>query len=112
LTKTTDEWLKLLEEADIPSMKCNTILDVIHDPHLRGTGFIHEREHPAIGKYVAMEHPVNFEGTPASIRIEPPTLGQHTREVLMELGYSAEEADRIATEAPKRNANESGGRKI
>ena len=48
-TKTTDEWLKLLEEADIPSMKCNTILDVINEPHLRGTGFIHEREHPAIG---------------------------------------------------------------
>ena len=112
LTKTTDEWLKLLEEADIPSMKCNTLLDVIQDPHLRGTGFIHEREHPAIGKYVAFEHPVNFEGTPADIRIEPPALGQHTREVLIELGYSAEEADRMAKGWAARNADTTGGRKI
>jgi crotonobetainyl-CoA:carnitine CoA-transferase CaiB-like acyl-CoA transferase len=110
-TKTTDEWLRLLEEADIPAMKCNTLLDVIEDPHLRGTGFIHEREHPAIGTYVAMEHPVKFTGTPADIRIEPPTLGQHTQEVLMELGYSADDAGRIAATAAG-DGEKSGGRKI
>jgi crotonobetainyl-CoA:carnitine CoA-transferase CaiB-like acyl-CoA transferase len=92
LTKTTVEWLALLEEADIPSMKCNTILDVINDPHLRGTGFIHERQHPAGFPYIAMEHPVNFEGTPASIRIEPPLLGEHTEEILLELGFSPDKA--------------------
>ena len=104
-TKTTDEWLNLLEEADIPAMKCNTLLDVIVDPHLRGSGFIHEREHPAIGSYIAMEHPVNFTGTPADIRIEPPLLGQHTAEVLCELGFSSEDADRMAAAAAERNAS-------
>ncbi|HVY89423.1 MAG TPA: CoA transferase [Hyphomonadaceae bacterium] len=112
LTKTTEEWLKLLAEADIPSMKCNSLLDVISDPHLRGTGFIHEREHPAIGKYVAMEHPVKFTGTPADIRIEPPTLGQHTVEVLLELGFSQDEAERMAKDAAGRNPDVSGGRKV
>jgi crotonobetainyl-CoA:carnitine CoA-transferase CaiB-like acyl-CoA transferase len=112
LTKTTDEWLTVLKKADIPSMKCNSILDAINDPHLRETGFVHERQHPAIGPYVAMEHPVNFAGTPADIRIEPPLLGQHTVEVLKELGFSDADAERMAREANAKNANESGGRKI
>ncbi|MDZ4760304.1 MAG: CoA transferase [Alphaproteobacteria bacterium] len=94
-TKTTDAWLDLLARADIPSMRCNTLEEVIRDPHLRGNGFIHERQHPAVGPYLAMEHPVRFAQTPADIRIEPPTLGQHTREVLEELGFAPDEVGRM-----------------
>lgn len=111
LTKTTDEWLKLLKEADIPSMKCNSLTEVLEDPHLRGTGFIHERDHPDVGKYIAMEHPVKFAGTPASIRSEPPLLGQHTLEVLLELGFSQEEAERMAKESAG-DPTKASGRKI
>ena len=46
-----------------------------------------------------MEHPVKFTGTPASIRTEPPTLGQHTAEVLEELGFDAATIERMT--APK-----------
>jgi crotonobetainyl-CoA:carnitine CoA-transferase CaiB-like acyl-CoA transferase len=99
LSRTTAEWLALLEAADIPAMRCNSLLDVIDEPHLRATGFIHERNHAAVGPYLAMQHPVKFSGTPAEIRIEPPLLGQHTREVLEELGFAAGEIDAMASAA-------------
>lgn len=97
-TKTTDEWLALLGKADIPAARCATLREAIDDPHLRATGFIHEREHPAVGPYVAMQHPVNFTGTPADIRSEPPTLGQHTAEVLGELGFGADEIAKMSAQ--------------
>lgn len=98
-TKTTAEWLSLLEEADIPAARAAKITEVIQDPHLRATGFVHERHHPAFNApYVAMEHPVKYSRTPADIRIEPPLLGQHTREILAELGFSDAEISRVAAE--------------
>lgn len=100
-TKTTNEWLALLGEADIPAARCATLPEVLEDEHLRGTGFIHERQHPAGFPYIAFEHPVKFAGTPADIRREPPLLGEHTVEVLRELGYSDADAERIAAAARK-----------
>lgn len=100
-TKTTDEWLVLLNRADIPAARCATLPEVLEDEHLRGTGFIHERQHPAGFPYIAMQHPVKFAGTPADIRREPPLLGEHTVEVLKELGFSDADAERIAAAAKK-----------
>ena len=95
-TRTTDEWLDLLGKADIPCARCASLPEVLEDPHLRATGFIHERVHPAGFSYIAMEHPVKFSQTPAAIRREPPQLGEHTVEVLLELGFSQADAERIA----------------
>ncbi len=100
-TKTTDDWLKLLGKADIPAARCATLQEVLDDEHLRGSGFIHERQHPAGFPYIAMQHPVKFSETPAVIRREPPLLGEHTVEVLRELGFSNADAKRIAAAARK-----------
>ena len=107
-TKTTDEWLALLEEADIPAARCATLPEVLEDEHLRGTGFIHERQHPAGFPYIALEHPVKFAGTPADIRREPPLLGEHTIEVLKELGFGDADAERIAAAAKKPDDRKAG----
>jgi crotonobetainyl-CoA:carnitine CoA-transferase CaiB-like acyl-CoA transferase len=85
-TKTTDEWLALLDAANIPAMRYNTMEAVLTDPHLTQVGFFQERVHPQAGAYRAMKHPVTFSDSPASIRLDPPCLGADTETVLESLG--------------------------
>ena len=86
LTKTTDEWLTLLDEANIPAMKFNGMKDVLTDEHLNAVGFFQERQHPDAGAYRTLKHPVHFSATPASIDRDPPKLGADTETVLASLG--------------------------
>lgn len=85
-TKTTDEWLTLLDEANIPAMRYNEMADVLDDPHLKDVGFFIERIHKDAGAYRSMRHPVLFSDSPADIRSDPPTLGADTETVLESLG--------------------------
>ena len=86
LTKTTAEWLKLLDEANIPAMKYNEMAEVLSDPHLVSVDFFQTREHPDAGPYRSMKHPVTFSATPANVTLDPPTLGADTETVLASLG--------------------------
>ena len=86
LLKTSDEWLALLDEANIPAMRYNEMGDVLSDPHLAAVDFFQTRDHPDAGKYRAMKHPVEFSATPAEITIDPPRLGADTETVLASLG--------------------------
>ena len=85
-TKTTEEWLDLLDAANIPAMRYNTPEDVLTDPHLTATGFFMQRPHPDVGTYRSMRHPVHFSATPASVRTEPRRLGEDTETLLASLG--------------------------
>lgn len=85
-TKTTDEWLVLLDQADIPAMRYNTMDAVLSDPHLNQVGFFETRTHETAGPYRSMRHPVHFSDSPASTRIDPPILGRDTDTVLASLG--------------------------
>jgi crotonobetainyl-CoA:carnitine CoA-transferase CaiB-like acyl-CoA transferase len=85
-TKTTDEWLDLLDAANIPAMKYSEMEDVLTDEHLNSVGFFQERDHPDAGRYRAMKHPVFFSDSPAGIRIDPRPLGADTETVLESLG--------------------------
>lgn len=86
ITKTTAEWLDLLDNANIPAMRFNQMHEVLEDPHLKAVDFFAQREHPDAGPYRSMRHPVTFSQSPTSIRSDPPTLGRDTDTILATLG--------------------------
>ena len=87
-TKTTDEWLALLDENNIPAMRYNTIADVLTDPHLQQVGFWTEREGEKMGKYRSIKHPIHYSASPANIYADPPTLGADNDEIRNAIGHS------------------------
>jgi crotonobetainyl-CoA:carnitine CoA-transferase CaiB-like acyl-CoA transferase len=86
--RTSSEWRERLDAADVPNGAVNQLDDLVHDPYLQATGFFQRYEHPTEGPMVTSSIPVRFGQSPASLRLPPPTLGQHTQEVLSQAGYS------------------------
>jgi len=86
-TKTTAEWMELLQAADCICAPVAGYEDVLHDPQVRANEYIVEVEHPSRGRIPVVGAPWRFSETPAEIAAAAPELGQHTEEVLLELGY-------------------------
>ena len=85
----TEEWFAILGKTNVPVMIVNSIEDLITDEHLVATGFWKEMDHPTEGRLRLPGVPVTFSETPGDIRRHPPRLGEHSREVLAEAGYSS-----------------------
>ena len=88
--RTSAEWSTAFAEADLPFAPVNSVDDLLVDPHLKAVGFWHRLEHATEGALKMPGIPVNFSATPGSIRRPPPALGEHTTEVLAELGIVLE----------------------
>ncbi|MGW8202236.1 CaiB/BaiF CoA transferase family protein [Sphingomonas bisphenolicum] len=86
LAHSADEWVALLSARNVPCMKARPLQEVVEDPHLVATGFFEHRQHPTEGEYLSMKHPIRYSKTPATIRYEAPRLGEHTEEILAEVG--------------------------
>lgn len=87
-TKTTEEWVRLLEEADIPVMALNTPEMLLEDPHLEDVGFWVEQDHPTEGLIRQMAIPHELNGERPELRYPAPRLGENSREILAEFGVT------------------------
>ncbi len=95
VTRTTAEWEELLLRIDVPHTAFAKLADVETQEHLAAVGLFQEVEHPSEGKLLQARPPARFSKSPASVRRLAPRLGEHTREVMAEAGYSTAEIDAL-----------------
>lgn len=87
-TRSTNEWLEILRQADIPATRFNSLSDLLHDPQLGAVGFFRERMHQSEGRFLDLRPAVKFSARPDPELAPAPLLGQHNDEVAVELGLN------------------------
>jgi len=88
LTKTRDEWFEFLTKKDVPTGKVYTFDEVVSDPQVQHRQMVLEIEHPTLGKVKQPGIAVKLSETPGKVRTFSPLFGEHTEEILQELGYT------------------------
>lgn len=95
LTKTNVEWMELLAAADCICAPVASYEDLLDDPQVRANEYIVDVDHPTQGRMPVVGAPWRFSDTPAQVAAAAPELGQHTEEILLELGYSWEQIEAL-----------------
>ncbi|MDQ3260402.1 MAG: CoA transferase, partial [Pseudomonadota bacterium] len=86
-TRTTGEWMNAFGRADIPAMPMQTLEGLIDDAHLQAVKLFELADHPTEGKIRQLRSPTRWSATPLGAIRHAPRLGEHSREVLREIGY-------------------------
>ena len=93
--RTTAKWLEVLERADIPVQRMNSLDDIVANPHLAAIGYLKSIEHPSEGRIKSLAVPSEWSESAPEYRRHAPRLGEHTREVLREAGLADAQIDRL-----------------
>jgi crotonobetainyl-CoA:carnitine CoA-transferase CaiB-like acyl-CoA transferase len=97
-TRTKADWIEAFDAAGVPVGPVNTIHEALADPQTIARGMVVDLVHPQAGATKALGCPVHFSATPTSVSRPAPMLGEHTREVLADAGYSDAEIDALVAE--------------
>jgi len=96
-TRTLAEWIGLAAEHDVPMGPAyRSVLEAADDPHVKSRGVIHTQAHPRLGEFTYIGEAGRVAGQPYRVTRPAPDLGEHTREVLEELGYDSAAIDALA----------------
>lgn len=95
VVRTTDEWEPRFRSAGALFAPVKTVAEILAHPQVAELGLVGSVEHPTAGTIPQLGSPLAFSGTPAAIRRPPPLLGEHTREVLLEGGFTSAEVDAL-----------------
>jgi crotonobetainyl-CoA:carnitine CoA-transferase CaiB-like acyl-CoA transferase len=82
-------WLEKLARAGIPAAPINGVPEALVDAQTLARGLIVQLEHPALGEVRSIANPINFSSTPVSYRLPPPLLGEHSEQILQDLGLAS-----------------------
>src|SRR5687768_3613555 len=94
-SRTRAEWLDILAAHDIPAAPVKSLLEFMDDPGVKHQDMVHEYDHPEVGRLRLMGQPLVFDDTPTRDPGPPPTLGQHTDDVLRQAGYDAAAIEKL-----------------
>lgn len=109
--RSTADWKAALEPLGIPVFPVHTFETLLQDEHLADIGFFRTMEHPVEGRLRTMAVPSEWSGTPPPELQPPPTLGQHSRELLAEAGYDDTRIARLIAEGVTRAPTPTSERK-
>ena len=104
--RTTSEWLEVLPRLEIPCGEIVELENIPDDPHLQAIGFFRQKVHHTEGKVTLPDVAVQFKRTPGSIERLQPRLGEHSREILREVGYADIEIDNMSTSGATNQSTE------
>ena len=98
VTKEGQEWLNILEEAGVPCGPIYSVDKIFSDPQVLHRQMMQELDHTKVGKVKVTGIPVKLSETPGEVQTPPPYLGEHTQEVLKELGYGDQDLETLRQE--------------